>query len=46
LATGKDHSDLAEKTLITKYFWGSISVVVATAALWYGGSWLLGFSQP
>jgi hypothetical protein len=43
---GRDHSDLQDRTLISKYFWAAISVVVATIALWYGGSWLLGFSRP
>jgi hypothetical protein len=45
-AKGDDHKHLEEKTGITKYFWGAISVVVATIALWYGASWLLGFSRP
>ena len=45
-AGGGDHAILQHHTWITKYFWASISVVVATIALWYGGSWLLGFSRP
>jgi hypothetical protein len=43
---GGDHEHLQDRTLISKYFWGAISVVVATIALWYGGAWLLGFSHP
>jgi hypothetical protein len=44
--SGKDYVILQGKTWVTKYFWGAISVVVAAIALWYGGSWLLGFSHP
>ncbi len=44
--TGKDYEILAGKTWITRYFWATIALAVAAACLWYGGSWLLGFSGP
>ena len=43
---GQDYEILRDKTGITRYFWATLSVAVALACLWYGGSWLLGFSRP
>ena len=43
---GDDYGTLMEKTWIPGFVWASISVLVAVGALWYGGSWLLGFSRP
>jgi hypothetical protein len=43
---GADYGILRDNTGITRYFWATLSVAVALACLWYGGSWLLGFSRP
>jgi hypothetical protein len=43
---GGDYTILSRHTLIPGFVWATFSVVVALAALWYGGSWLLGFSRP
>jgi Peptidase M50B-like len=43
---GRDYGILQAKTWIPGFFWATLSVVVALGALWYGGSWLLGFSRP
>ncbi len=43
---GEDYRLLQTYTWIPRFVWASLSVVVAVAALWYGGSWLLGFSRP
>jgi hypothetical protein len=43
---GADYAILSRKTLIPGFFWATLTVVVAVGALWYGGSWLLGFSRP
>ncbi len=43
---GADYGILRDETGITRYFWATLSVAVALACLWYGGSWLLGFSRP
>jgi hypothetical protein len=43
---GSDYGLLQAKTWIPGFVWATLSVVVALAALWYGGSWLLGFSHP
>ena len=43
---GGDYAILRRHTLIPGFVWATLSVVVAVGALWYGGSWLLGFSRP
>jgi hypothetical protein len=43
---GGDYAILRRHTLIPGFVWATLSVVVAIGALWYGGSWLLGFSRP
>jgi Peptidase M50B-like len=43
---GGDYRILRSATLIPGFVWATLSVLVAAAALWYGGSWLLGFSRP
>src|SRR4051794_26109513 len=43
---GADYAILRRHTLIPGFVWATLSVIVALAALWYGGSWLLGFSRP
>ena len=43
---GGDYDILRRHTLIPGFVWATLSVVVALGALWYGGSWLLGFSRP
>jgi hypothetical protein len=43
---GRDYAILRRHTLIPGFVWATLSVVVALGALWYGGSWLLGFSRP
>src|SRR3954462_2474276 len=43
---GADYAILRRHTLIPGFVWATLSVVVALGALWYGGSWLLGFSRP
>ncbi len=43
---GGDYKILEAATWITRYFWATIALGVAVACLWYGGSWLLGFSRP
>ena len=43
---GGDYAILRRHTLIPGFVWATLSVVVAVGALWFGGSWLLGFSRP
>jgi hypothetical protein len=43
---GGDYGLLQEETWIPRFVWATLSVVAAVGALWYGGSWLLGFSRP
>jgi hypothetical protein len=43
---GSDYALLQRRTLIPGFVWATLGVVVALGALWYGGSWLLGFSHP
>jgi len=43
---GTDYGILSRQTLVPGFVWATFSVVVALGALWYGGSWLLGFSRP
>jgi hypothetical protein len=43
---GADYGILWRRTWIPGFIWATLSVAVALACLWYGGSWLLGFSRP